>query len=597
MKFRALLTSFFLLIQLISPVKANAGVTWSVTSVKDTVYDGNVFNAQYDLDFARAAIFDNDPDEINFYMEFAQVPTVNMFNDGKDSWGFIGLDYDFDGTRDIRIVVRDVTLRTDLVGVRGIVEDTRTKTLLNCDVGVFTNIAEGRKWIGFEVSRKCISLPLTFDLFAYADYDPDGSKESFDYAPYPFLRVNLPGAETTSGNRTTESVPSGATHTLPSNIGNSSKESSNFTIAPSNLSSLSDLLLPSVVTVGCGDGSGTGWSVEGNLPQSLRELGFQSLIATNHHVIEDCLSTKSVRLVLSNGTTVSGQIVSWNETNDVAGVVTKTSVPSLQWIGSQPKQGWWVGVLGSPLGKSNVLTTGIVSSVNNSTKKFTLTAAINPGNSGGPVFDNTGRVLGLATSKAVLSDGQLAEGFGNAHGVPLLCSTIIICGVEVDPWNSKSKFTAGPTPEEVAAQKAAAAAAEAAAIAQAEAAAKAALEAKQRDEMKNQCIKFNGDLDVAIFNTKTALATFPNSANTFNSLLSNAPGSLNCDSISIATFDAEITSKRKLLTTLEIAITSAISTAQTNPVKRKTIVCIKGNLTKKVRGKNPKCPTGYKKKK
>jgi hypothetical protein len=594
-----ILVSFFGMAMVLGSNPTFGAVTWSVESKKDSVYDGDTYNAAYDLEYVTAQIFDNDPDEIYFYMDFLQIPKVNMFNDGLDSWAYIGLDYNFDGTRDIRLEISNVTLRTDRVSVAGDVWDPINKKSLDCSLGVYANIGENQKWIGFKVSRKCISLPLTFDLFAYTEFNDKDSVGSYDYAPYPYLRVNLPGSTSTTPSTSTNSS-SGATLALPSTSPNLTKDSSNFTVAPSNLSYLSDSLLPSVVTVKCGNGSGTGWSADLTLSQQLKDSGYQSILVTNHHVIEECIGSKSVSFVLNTGTTVAGQIVSWNETSDVAGIATKTLVPPLQWVGSPPKQGWWVGVLGSPLGRSNVLTTGIISSVNNSTKKFTLTAAINPGNSGGPVFDNTGRVLGLATSKAVLSDGQLAEGFGNAHGSPLLCSTVVLCQIESDPWNGKAKFAAGPTPEELAAQAAALAAAEAAAKAKAEAEAKAKaeaeLEAKLRGEMRSQCIDFNGKLDLAIFSANSAGITYPSSSSVFAGIVSIAPSALDCDYINVTTFNSELQSKERLLASLEGSITNAIAIAKANAMKKTTITCVKGKLTKKVTAVKPKCPSGYKKK-
>jgi hypothetical protein len=203
------------------------------------------------------------------------------------------------------------------------------------------------------------------------------------------------------------------------------------------------------VTVKCGTGSGSGWSAKVNLSSKLNAEGFKSYVITNHHVIEDCLRLKRVSLLLNNGSTVDGTIISWNESSDVAGIVTKTIIPGLEWIGSSPKQGWWVGVIGSPLGQTGILTTGIVSSIDNNSGTFTMTAAINPGNSGGPVFDSTGRVLGLATSKNLISGTVLAEGSGNAHGVTLLCGTIVSCSQERNPWGAVSKFSAAIEAEKI----------------------------------------------------------------------------------------------------------------------------------------------------
>jgi hypothetical protein len=166
--------------------------------------------------------------------------------------------------------------------------------------------------------------------------------------------------------------------------------------------------------------------------------------------------------------------VSWSKNDDIAGIAVKSSIPSMQWIGSNPKQGWWVGVLGSPLGVSGILTTGIISSTNSLSSRFTFTAAINPGNSGGPVFDNTGRVLGLATSKNLISTDSIAEGFGNAQGTPLLCSVIVSCVVEKNPWNATPKYAASTSLIASAAAEAAAKIAQDKAVAAAEAAAKIA---------------------------------------------------------------------------------------------------------------------------
>ena len=40
---------------------ANAAITWSQYSNLDVVYDGKFYNAQYDLQYSSAAIFDDSP--------------------------------------------------------------------------------------------------------------------------------------------------------------------------------------------------------------------------------------------------------------------------------------------------------------------------------------------------------------------------------------------------------------------------------------------------------------------------------------------------------------------------------------------------------
>ena len=58
--------------------------------------------------------------------------------------------------------------------------------------------------------------------------------------------------------------------------------------------------------------------------------------------------------------------------------------------------------VGYPLGGDNIsVTRGVVSRIDVSHEallRVQIDAAINPGNSGGPVFDEAGRVVGVATS-------------------------------------------------------------------------------------------------------------------------------------------------------------------------------------------------------
>ena len=585
----ALLIAVLLSIQGVGFAPASAAVTWSQVSKFDVAYDGKTPNSLYDLQYSSVYIFDNETDNIYFYLEFAQVPTVNMFNDGLGSWGFIGLDYDLNGVPDLRLTASRITLTRDRSSVSGTIYDPINSRYLTCSVGVFTNIDDGDKWIGFKVSRSCIKLPNTFEMFGYAAYNANSStSESYDYAPYPSMRVNLLG--TSSQDPITGNTFSGSTYALPANSLNSSYKSSNFTEPPKDLSKLSEQLLPSVVTVRCLTGSGTGWSADLKLSNALTSAGFQSVVITNHHVIEDCMGTKNVTLVLSNGTSVPGKIVSWNSSNDVAGVATVTAIPSLQWIGSPPRQGWWVGVLGSPLGKSNVLTTGIISSINNLAKTFTLTAPINPGNSGGPVFDSTGRVLGLATSKNLLSSGQIAEGFGNAHGVPLLCTSIVTCELERDPWNGISKFELAST------DAASVAKAEAEAKAKAEAEAKAKADLVTTKEKTDLCIQHNSDIKLVVYSLTTAKTLYPASELLLQGIIDNAPESIDCSYIDVETFDAELRGEKSLLKAFDAIAKSTIASAQSLSKKKVTITCVKGKLTKKVTAINPKCPSGYKKK-
>ena len=438
---RRLVVIAILLIGLVIPLgpEAQAAVTWSASSPTDT-FNRSDLNPLYDLTSIEAAIFDNEQDSLYFYLNFKYLISKYQFNDGKNSYAAVFLDYNLDGISDYKLYTDNITLTTNLSTVEGWAYKVSDKSYPTCSVKIFTNIDGGETWVGIKVSRSCIGISNTFAMQGYSDYI-EGDSMSFDYAPQDFYKVTLPVSSTT----TVTSSATSPTYELPSNFANASTEAANFTQAPVDLTTLSESLMPSVVTVGCANGSGSGWSAKVTLSSKLVAEGYKSYVITNHHVIESCLSSKKVSLVLSNKTTVDGLIIAWNENSDVAGIVTKTSIPGTEWIGSAPKQGWWIGVIGSPLGQAGILTTGIISSIKSNAGTFTLTAAINPGNSGGPIFDSTGRVLGLATSKNLVSAGVIAEGFGNAQGVTLLCGSIISCIIEKDPWAAVAKISATST--------------------------------------------------------------------------------------------------------------------------------------------------------
>src|SRR5690606_17458253 len=91
-----------------------------------------------------------------------------------------------------------------------------------------------------------------------------------------------------------------------------------------------------------------------------------------------------------------------------------------------------VMAVGNPLGLANTVTTGIVSAVDRPvstrgvdgadgavTNAIQVDAAVNPGNSGGPLFDATGRVVGITSSIATLSQQSGSIGLGFAIPVNL----------------------------------------------------------------------------------------------------------------------------------------------------------------------------------
>ena len=133
-------------------------------------------------------------------------------------------------------------------------------------------------------------------------------------------------------------------------------------------------------------------------------------ILTNHHVIEDATS---IKVRMADEREFEGRVIGSDPRIDV-GLVKIDSSERLPFVSLGPSEslrvGDWVVAIGNPFGLSHTVTQGIVSAKGRSIgagpyDDFIQTdASINPGNSGGPLFDLSGRVIGINT--AVSSVGQ-----------------------------------------------------------------------------------------------------------------------------------------------------------------------------------------------
>ena len=115
-------------------------------------------------------------------------------------------------------------------------------------------------------------------------------------------------------------------------------------------------------------------------------------------------------------------------------------------------------------------------------------------------------------------------------------------------------------------------------------------------EKRSQCIDFNSELKVAIFNAQVAKGTYPASASAFNNLLGLAPEEIDCGYIEVSSFDSELAGQKKVLAAFTSSYGVAVAAAKAAAKKATTITCVKGRTTKKVTAVNPKCPVGFKKK-
>jgi S1-C subfamily serine protease len=152
-------------------------------------------------------------------------------------------------------------------------------------------------------------------------------------------------------------------------------------------------------------------------------------IVTNYHVIREAFTnrgTVGLRVVLGDKTAWSAEIVGVAPDYDLAVVQVEPSAPKdkLRKIKVGTSADLQVGqkafAIGNPFGLSLTMTKGIVSALDRQIESLTdrpilgaiqTDAPINPGNSGGPLLDKDGRLIGVNTSIATPSGGNVGIGF------------------------------------------------------------------------------------------------------------------------------------------------------------------------------------------
>jgi putative serine protease PepD len=192
---------------------------------------------------------------------------------------------------------------------------------------------------------------------------------------------------------------------------------------------------PSVVAIdvrtASGEGAGSGVVLD--------EEGH---ILTNDHVVGDAVDGGIV-VTLADGRMYEAEIAGLDDSTDLA-VITLTDppddlAPATLGDSDEVVVGDPVVAVGNPLGLSSTVTTGIVSALDRPvttseqsqqpgqqgttvvTNAIQVDAAINPGNSGGPLFDATGRVIGINSSIAAMSGaaGGSSGSIGLGFAIPV----------------------------------------------------------------------------------------------------------------------------------------------------------------------------------
>ena len=185
-------------------------------------------------------------------------------------------------------------------------------------------------------------------------------------------------------------------------------------------------VLPTVVSIlvrsGARGASGSGFVI--------REDGY---ILTNNHVIGGALDGGDITVTFADGTDADARVVGQTQTYDLAVLkVDRRRLPTSR-LGNSSSLvvGDPVIAVGSPLGLSGTVTTGIVSALERPVSAgdggndvsfisaIQTDAAINPGNSGGPLVDGQGRVVGINSSIATLTGGRVAGNIGLGFAIPI----------------------------------------------------------------------------------------------------------------------------------------------------------------------------------
>lgn len=140
------------------------------------------------------------------------------------------------------------------------------------------------------------------------------------------------------------------------------------------------------------------------------------VILTNSHVVA---GASKVTVRLSDKRELAARVIGVDELTDVAVLkIAADDLPSVQLGDSaQIAVGQWVLAIGAPFGLERTATQGIISALgralpNDSYVPFIQTdVPINPGNSGGPLFDLSGRVIGINSQIVSTSGGYMGLSF------------------------------------------------------------------------------------------------------------------------------------------------------------------------------------------
>jgi len=382
---------------------------------------------------------------------------------------------------------------------------------------------------------------------------------------------------------------------------NPAQAASPYSGPPANLDSLKNKITDAMVVISANGASSIGFAGNFNLSSDFQNAGFNSLIVTkNSYISKDndplqgCFRRGNNREVVINykDKTYKGECFRWNNDGyDFASISTSVKVPTLPLFDNFiPPIGGWVYIayyldgIGLQFAESHIkyfsketLAIGI--------DKFSPVAK-----SGGLVFNNAGNFVGSLTT---FGPGTVPSDYLKVAGAPMMCyaqgseANVVNCATNAKPgqtqqdkiWTIDSTASDKPTPTPLP-----------------------TIDNSSKTQPVEDTILIDQVPEVFLKDATLELADYVSSEQllpiTFKTLTPKICGikknstsaifylSGNCKIKASAISDnPDITAPKDATFSFTIKPNSLVK-----------ITCIKGDSVAVISGKNPKCPTGYKKK-
>jgi putative serine protease PepD len=185
-------------------------------------------------------------------------------------------------------------------------------------------------------------------------------------------------------------------------------------------------VMPTVVTV-------MGTTARGGSLGSGFVISPDGYVLTNEHVITG-ITDQGLKVTLSDNSTVNASVVGRDPESDLAVLkVDRDNLTPVEFADSDSVVvGDGVVAIGSPLALPGTVTAGIVSALDRTIETrdtggvqryyaaIQTDTAINQGSSGGPLFDLSGRVIGInSVIKSIAGEGQDSGNIGIAFAIPI----------------------------------------------------------------------------------------------------------------------------------------------------------------------------------